>query len=135
MSDWSSDVCSSDLSVPENPARNHLRIDAKRPGRRQAIRRTARVVVHAGHVRNLQGQAYFRPGPHGAQGRHTPARDRPGLCAAVLQPPAKRPDRRQISTGSRSEERRVGKECVSTCRSGWSADNEKKNKKKTKNNV
>src|SRR3546814_14451917 len=30
----------------------------------------------------------------------------------------------------RSEERRVGKECVSTCRSRWSRCNEKKNKKK-----
>src|SRR3546814_17136498 len=28
----------------------------------------------------------------------------------------------------RSEERRVGKECVSTCRSRWSADNLKKKK-------
>src|SRR3546814_9196073 len=32
----------------------------------------------------------------------------------------------------RSEERRVGKECVSTCRSRWSPDNTKK-KKQTKN--
>src|SRR3546814_20109087 len=30
---------------------------------------------------------------------------------------------------SRSEERRVGKECVSTCRSRWSPCNEKKNKR------
>src|SRR3546814_14318640 len=30
--------------------------------------------------------------------------------------------------GFRSEERRVGKECVSTCRSRWSPDNYKKNK-------
>src|SRR3546814_13373008 len=29
---------------------------------------------------------------------------------------------------SRSEERRVGKECVSTCRSRWSPSNEKKKK-------
>src|SRR3546814_11900350 len=29
----------------------------------------------------------------------------------------------------RSEERRVGKECVSTCRSRWSPDHEKKQKK------
>src|SRR3546814_17480268 len=28
----------------------------------------------------------------------------------------------------RSEERRVGKECVSTCRSRWSPDNSQKNK-------
>src|SRR3546814_17816733 len=35
----------------------------------------------------------------------------------------------------RSEERRVGKECVSTCRSGWSPDNKKKkiNDEKTNN--
>src|SRR3546814_19196372 len=30
----------------------------------------------------------------------------------------------------RSEERRVGKECVSTCRSRWSSSHEKKNKRK-----
>src|SRR3546814_20931028 len=30
---------------------------------------------------------------------------------------------------SRSAERRVGKECVSTCRSRWSPDHSKKNKK------
>src|SRR3546814_11071191 len=30
----------------------------------------------------------------------------------------------------RSEERRVGKECVSTCRSRWSPDHYKKNKRK-----
>src|SRR3546814_16505511 len=29
---------------------------------------------------------------------------------------------------ARSEERRVGKECVSTCRSRWSPDHQKKNK-------
>src|SRR3546814_20366398 len=33
----------------------------------------------------------------------------------------------QVDT--RSEERRVGKECVSTCRSRWSPDHEKKKKK------
>src|SRR3546814_14467725 len=36
-------------------------------------------------------------------------------------------------TGSRSEERRVGKECVSTCRSRWSPYHEKN--KKTKNKM
>src|SRR3546814_15090272 len=32
----------------------------------------------------------------------------------------------------RSEERRVGKECVSTCRSRWSPDHKKKKKKRPK---
>src|SRR3546814_12996413 len=34
----------------------------------------------------------------------------------------------RIHALSRSEERRVGKECVSTCRSGWSPLHEKKKK-------
>src|SRR3546814_11573930 len=33
--------------------------------------------------------------------------------------------------GGRSEERRVGKECVSTCRSRWSPYHEKQKKKKS----
>src|SRR3546814_14905797 len=33
------------------------------------------------------------------------------------------------SFGARSEERRVGKECVSTCRSRWSPYHQKKNKR------
>src|SRR3546814_18603162 len=36
------------------------------------------------------------------------------------------------STGNRSEERRVGKECVSKCRSRWSPYHKKKNKKNIK---
>src|SRR3546814_4408285 len=49
--------------------------------------------------------------------------------------PATLPDRRRklftISPdGKRSEERRVGKECVSTCRSRWSPYHEKKKKRK-----
>src|SRR3546814_18473530 len=72
ISDWSSDVCSSDLAVPR----------AQR----------ARV--------NPQGT------------------DRP-----VSQPSAARGRRRLADgphSGCRSEERRVGQECVSTCRSRWS---------------
>src|SRR3546814_15472071 len=39
----------------------------------------------------------------------------------------------QRITQRRSEERRVGKECVSTCRSRWWADHLKKKKKKENN--
>src|SRR3546814_19399314 len=35
--------------------------------------------------------------------------------------------------GGRSEERRVGKECVSTCRSRWSASHSKKKEMRLKN--
>src|SRR3546814_1158618 len=77
ISDWSSDVCSSDL---------HGDFRRDRPERR-----------------NPGGS----PGGTAAQGGGQ-ARLHPGGAAA---PPAE--------TG-RSEERRVGKECVSTCRSRWS---------------
>src|SRR3546814_6816884 len=65
ISDWSSDVCSSDLLVP----------------------------VDMAHVPLLREMAAMR------------ARELPGFVAG---------------RGLRSEERRVGKECVSTCRSRWS---------------
>src|SRR3546814_16723076 len=69
ISDWSSDVCSSDLAVP---------IEAR------------------------------------AQGRSVSIADLSWAVAGSASP-------------SRSEERRVGKECVSTCRSRWSPYPEKKN--------
>src|SRR3546814_3234648 len=71
ISDWSSDVCSSDLLrlppavLPQEPDRLHLR-----------VRRAVPVVAAGGEDRGRRRQ--------------------------------------------RSEERRVGKECVSTCRSRWS---------------
>src|SRR3546814_12282791 len=40
---------------------------------------------------------------------------------------------RRVEERTRSEERRVGKECVSTCRSRWSTYHEKNNKYKIKN--
>src|SRR3546814_19649956 len=77
ISDWSSDVCSSDLRLSDGAAANQ---------------------------------------------RHVRARCR--LCypqAPRHQIPYRRCHRR------RSEERRVGKECVSTCRSSWSPHHYKKN--------
>src|SRR3546814_3177191 len=75
ISDWSSDVCSSDLS-------------------REAGKYSAKTVVEiVTHCRRRD--------------------QRFGLNTQ------RRPMRRRLRFG-RSEERRVGKECVSTCRSRWS---------------
>src|SRR3546814_9507997 len=73
ISDWSSDVCSSDLIV--SSARESRRVSARR-------------------IRNRIAQFKAVIGN--------------GECVA------------QHSRRRRSEERRVGKECVSTCRSRWS---------------
>src|SRR3546814_14653975 len=77
ISDWSSDVCSSDLATA-----------GKSPG---------------------------------SPGRRIPDAS-PDRCAASASDSASpRHDR-----AGRSDERRVGKECVSTCRSGWSPYHAKK---------
>src|SRR3546814_5929786 len=85
ISDWSSDVCSSDLQrLRQRGAhvRRHF-IDAQGRGPR----------------RPPDGLGRRRPGGRGRTNRH--------LTKSTILP-------------MRSEERRVGKECVSTCRSRWS---------------
>src|SRR3546814_5970616 len=84
ISDWSSDVCFSDLAGKRRAA------DADHAGSGPA--RATRPARHLA-MTDLQ---------RGATGASIPIR---ALCEF---------------RGGRSEERRVGKECVSTCRSRWS---------------
>src|SRR3546814_3067257 len=121
ISDWSSDVCSSDLNrnadaflasvdgvlYGDDPAqgvvegRDFLHPDLK-----------LRFTVPNGYgmqngtdavsVSGNGGQAQFSTGPYNG--------DMNAYISAVFRAVA----------GNRSEERRVGKECVSTCRSRWS---------------
>src|SRR3546814_19019600 len=97
ISDWSSDVCSSDLSARKLVAgiaadRSALRLVvntlAENPNRTDLCQRADEILRNRGDT--VEFVVYQR-------GREQP------LCASV-----------------RSEERRVGKECVSTCRSRWS---------------
>src|SRR3546814_3886504 len=76
ISDWSSDVCSSDLD---------------------------RAAAVAGRTRLAQD---------------VPERFAGALARHLDQ--AERRERMDLRAGVRTEERRVGKECVSTCRSRWS---------------
>src|SRR3546814_3816204 len=92
ISDWSSDVCSSDLLV--RPA--CLEIDLVR-------------VDYPGSHWQLEGKAdriALVLGKDDAEIEQAKQADE--VCHAGLE------------EGERSEERRVGKECVSTCRSRWS---------------
>src|SRR3546814_20999191 len=91
ISDWSSDVCSSDLQ-----ASDHSHPDGCPSGRSN---RTFKL---------------------------RPASRRPHGAEAFAEP------RSAHAAGERrSEERRVGKECVSTCRSRWSPYHYKKKNSKT----
>src|SRR3546814_18846396 len=102
ISDWSSDVCSSDLEA-ELKAVNP---PAAPPGPRQQPKRAPlppqfpRTVI-----------------------RHEPENTQ-CVCGCQLQ--------RVGEDVSRSEERRVGKECVSTCKSRWSPTHKKKKRKANK---
>src|SRR3546814_16324187 len=101
ISDWSSDVCSSDLHA----------VLARDDRDRMSLHRTA-----AG-------------GDHGWRCRRCGSRGRGG--AAVLYRPLAGPGARTppgLSAGASSDERRVGRGGASTCSSRCSRDNKKQNK-------
>src|SRR3546814_20393761 len=104
ISDWSSDVCSSDLS-------KHL-IDA---------------VFVEGHTDSdamYGGMNNYGLSVRRAETTFTMLQLNQPALRGFLNKPEGQP--------GRSEERRVGKECVSTCRSRWSPDLKTKNKNNTK---
>src|SRR3546814_15848099 len=101
ISDWSSDMCSSDLGWWAGAA-------------------SVAMAARAGVPRALRGQG---PLPEcdaaGADPRHHPSAAGPARY-------------RGSGAAARSEERRVGKECVSTCSSRWSPDHSKKKEREYK---
>src|SRR3546814_14283521 len=103
ISDWSSDVCSSDLQH----AAIVVQVEVVGLERLVAHRLDHRVAAvfdpQAGVVDQLRARPVQRLRAFGQAGEHVEF--------------------------ARSEERRVGKECVSTCRSRWSTEHYKKNKK------
>src|SRR3546814_12801132 len=145
MCDWSSDVCSSDLVAvlldlhsmpPLGTAADTVRIVfGDRFGKSAGGRFVARLegeaeaagLRHAlnspyagGHI--LERHAAPRAGIHAVQVE---------LCRALyLDAALDRPGKGL----ARSEERRVGKECVSTCRSWWEPSHDKKKKTLNINN-
>src|SRR3546814_16875020 len=106
ISDWSSDVCSSDLLLLQAIAAHQTGVVAA--GKHQAIVRAQQ----EGHRHTAQGAVADNQSLLQGRGRGA------GLAAARELPAQQLP-----CVTVRSEERRVGKECVSTCRSRWSPCN------------
>src|SRR3546814_20068703 len=103
ISDWISDVCSSDL---KEARRDRVDTDAMgRPVGRQLLRHRC--------LRGLGGGAVRITRKAGPDILRAVDDDRPALSARDA-------TARELGRAERSEERRVGKECVSTCRSRWS---------------
>src|SRR3546814_14451760 len=106
ISDWSSDVCSSDLAArsgrivtfgikPSRPETGYGYIEVEEGAVSQSEATDVRCFVEKPDLRTAEG--FFQSGRHCWNAGIF-------LCSAK----------------TRSEERRVGKECVSTCRSRWS---------------
>src|SRR3546814_4969196 len=99
ISDWSSDVCSSDLVTL-----NHW-VRGSSPWRRTII-----TDLEPGALRRARLVS-----PGGQSGSGASGTKRGTHCALVERAPSPEARARR-----RSEGRRVGKECVGTCRSRWS---------------
>src|SRR3546814_19212489 len=116
ISDWSSDVCSSDLlSFTWRPcafysAARFRGTETDATDRRQISASGATIDTHDDFQNHAGGIGDQRP--FGLRNEHSAIRCGPRHA-------------------SRSEERRVGKECVSTCRSRWSQYHYKKKNKDT----
>src|SRR3546814_7784682 len=95
ISDWSSDVCSSDLRRRQHAGVRH---SGRQRIRGSLLRRDRRGGAAA---MSVSGLAIRSPWTEISEGAVSALHANPGVYA-------------------RSEEHRVGKECVSTCRSRWS---------------
>src|SRR3546814_12303548 len=108
ISDWSSDVCSSDLLGMDVEHRFDLFGAQGAGGGDHALGLAAAEPEAAVGVEVAEVA-------HAVDDAGTSAR-----CARALTPTLSRKRERGQKPSPRSEERRVGKECVSTCRSRWS---------------
>src|SRR3546814_13254942 len=105
ISDWSSDVCSSDLA--ELAQIGYAEFDAA------AYRHGDLTPVYFGSALKQFGISELIA----ALAKHVPPpRPQPA------EPEPVDPERNDVTGFIRSEERRVGKECVSTCSTRWSPD-------------
>src|SRR3546814_12176396 len=102
ISDWSSDVCSSDLYLKKNPRVILEALEALREEQRQAGEAAAKTALDTN-----RDALYANP--------MTPVSGNPRGDVTLI-------EFFDYQCGYRSEERRVGNECVSTCRSRWSPD-------------
>src|SRR3546814_11744691 len=114
ISDWSSDVCSSDLQFGAIGALDCLHLETKHP--------IAAIDIHKSSISDKlrpqllkklgRGDSWVLGDDRSSQ-RYGALLERPDIAAVSMFGEC-------FAAKGRSEERRVGKECVSTCRFRWS---------------
>src|SRR3546814_3347835 len=102
ISDWSSDVCSSDLTITD-------------------------ILVNGYNTVFIERYGLLEKAPTRFQDERHLLR----IIQKIVSRVGRRVDESSPFVDARSEERRVGKECGSTCRSRWSPFHSKKKKKTT----
>src|SRR3546814_19877731 len=115
ISDWSSDVCSSDLIETDSEG-------TEAPVEEEVVAETP----GAGEVSDVEA---VKPTPEPVRAEPVEA---PSLPSEEKNGPSTSSGQTEHgkSVLARSEERRVGKECVGTCRSRWSPYHKKKKQQK-----
>src|SRR3546814_21100987 len=108
ISDWSSDVCSSDLLADHGDGLAGADVEGDVVDHRLPLAGDAE---RGGEVGDAQDRRGARHGGGGGGAHDSP------LSFESMASRSPSPSR---LSAKRSEERRVGKECVSTCRSWWS---------------
>src|SRR3546814_15815086 len=120
ISDWSSDVCSSDLQGATDLGLDVTSLPLYYGLTEAAWKHWAR--VWDVDYEWFQGRFDEVPAKGGRKARSRKENmETPGITSTRWFDATLLPEE-QIAQ-KRSEERRVGKECASTCRSGWSPDN------------
>src|SRR3546814_11899219 len=112
ISDWSSDVCSSELNLRRRCAPNLVQ---RRPFVTAAEARPNTDVLPFAPQKSAVTSAASKYPPHDRQSRHRSSSRQHRGSPPVLH-----------RRSNRSEERRVGNECVSTCRARGTHYNKKK---------
>src|SRR3546814_14276733 len=108
ISDWSSDVCSSDLRPRDLYAKRRDRLIGRSARARSVRREYSQSRTRSSHLHEMTGARGLRR--YADTARESGIHRRHGTSAAELRP----------------EERRVGKAGASTCRSRWPSYLEKK---------
>src|SRR3546814_15563563 len=122
ISDWSSDVCSSDLYVWAY----QVRIENIGRETVQLRNRYWQITDAFGRVQEVRGpgvvgeQPVLEPGESFEYTSGTPLQTPSGIMVGTYEMEASNGDPFDVDIPARSEERRVGEECVSKCRSRWS---------------
>src|SRR3546814_21014880 len=136
ISDWSSDVCSSDLESGSALSTRLCGVSATAVSlSRRATHDRGREEWQTGRRHGADSGAAGRSARTDAAGldlvRSLWSAVRRNRAAPRHQPPLSRTPSGPRQLCNRSEERRVGKECVSTCRSRWSPYHSTKQKQQT----